>query len=135
MNAHHEMGHVQYYMQYRNQPQVFRQAANPAMHEAIGDAIGLSVLNPEYLHKLNLLESPQMNDQQEMNFLMQQALRTLPVMPYSYALESWRWEIFEGKTTFDDMNCKYVDRRYIIHNFLKFEIISYFTIKISILNL
>jgi len=112
MNAHHEMGHAQYYMQYRNQPEVFKQPANPAMHEAVGDAIALSVSTPEYLHKLNLLESPQMNDQQEINFLMQQALRTLPAMPYSYALESWRWELFEGKTNFDDMNCKYVDRRF-----------------------
>lgn len=26
---HHEMGHVQYYLQYRDQPQIFREGANP----------------------------------------------------------------------------------------------------------
>lgn len=27
--VHHEMGHVQYYLQYRSQPFVFRSGANP----------------------------------------------------------------------------------------------------------
>lgn len=27
--VHHEMGHVQYYLQYRDQPQIFREGANP----------------------------------------------------------------------------------------------------------
>lgn len=27
--VHHEMGHVQYYVQYRDQPVVFRAGANP----------------------------------------------------------------------------------------------------------
>lgn len=27
--VHHEMGHVQYYLQYRTQPSVFRDGANP----------------------------------------------------------------------------------------------------------
>ena len=33
---HHEMGHIEYFMQYRNQPTVFRTGANAAFHEAIG---------------------------------------------------------------------------------------------------
>lgn len=30
--AHHEMGHVQYFLQYKNQPQVYREGANPGRH-------------------------------------------------------------------------------------------------------
>jgi len=29
MTTHHEMGHVQYYLQYRRQPIAYRQGANP----------------------------------------------------------------------------------------------------------
>ena len=33
---YHEMGHIQYFMQYKDQPQVFREGANDGFHEAIG---------------------------------------------------------------------------------------------------
>ena len=32
----HEMGHIQYFMQYANQPQIYRDGANNGFHEAIG---------------------------------------------------------------------------------------------------
>ena len=32
----HEMGHIQYFMQYAHQPQVYRDGANNGFHEAIG---------------------------------------------------------------------------------------------------
>lgn len=34
-NAHHEMTHIQYYMQYTSQPFVYRESPNPAFHEVI----------------------------------------------------------------------------------------------------
>lgn len=34
-NAHHEMTHIQYYMQYSSQPFVYRESPNPAFHEVI----------------------------------------------------------------------------------------------------
>lgn len=39
--VHHEMGHVEYYMAYKNQPLFYRDGANTAFHEAIGDTIGM----------------------------------------------------------------------------------------------
>lgn len=33
--AHHEMAHVHYFIQYRNQPKVFRDGANPGMYSDI----------------------------------------------------------------------------------------------------
>ena len=37
----HEMGHIQYFMQYKHQPQVFRDGANGGFHEAIGELMGM----------------------------------------------------------------------------------------------
>lgn len=33
MTVHHEMGHVQYYMQYKDLPVVYRRGANPGNSE------------------------------------------------------------------------------------------------------
>ena len=33
VTVHHEMGHVEYYMQYKNQPFVYRDGANPGNYE------------------------------------------------------------------------------------------------------
>lgn len=55
--AHHEMGHIQYFMQYKDLPVTFREGANPGFHEAIGDVLALSVSTPKHLHSLNLLSS------------------------------------------------------------------------------
>ena len=55
---HHEMGHCEYYLQYSDQPILFRSGANPGFHEAVGDTIALSVVTPSYLHTLKLMDSP-----------------------------------------------------------------------------
>lgn len=55
--VHHEMGHIQYYLQYKDQPVGFRRGANPGFHEAIGDVLSLSVSTPKHLHTIGLLES------------------------------------------------------------------------------
>lgn len=54
--VHHEMGHVQYYLQYKDQHVSLRQGANPGFHEAIGDVMALSVSTPAHLHKIGLLD-------------------------------------------------------------------------------
>lgn len=54
--VHHEMGHVQYYLQYKDQPVSLRQGANPGFHEAIGDVLALSVSTPSHLYKIGLLD-------------------------------------------------------------------------------
>lgn len=52
--AHHEMGHIQYFMLYKNQPIPFRAGANPGFQEAIGDTIALSVNSPTHLEKVKI---------------------------------------------------------------------------------
>lgn len=56
ITVHHEMGHVQYFLQYKNQPISFRDGANPGFHEAIGDVLALSVSTPKHLHTIGLLD-------------------------------------------------------------------------------
>lgn len=56
ITAHHEMGHVQYFLQYKDQPISFRDGANPGFHEAIGDVMALSVSTPKHLFNINLLD-------------------------------------------------------------------------------
>lgn len=56
ITVHHEMGHVQYFLQYMDQPISFRDGANPGFHEAIGDVMALSVSTPKHLHRINLLD-------------------------------------------------------------------------------
>lgn len=55
ITIHHEMGHCEYYLAYRDLPSTFREGANPGFHEAIGDTIALSVENPEHLKSVGLL--------------------------------------------------------------------------------
>lgn len=54
--VHHEMGHVQYYLQYKDLHVSLRRGANPGFHEAIGDVLALSVSTPAHLHKIGLLD-------------------------------------------------------------------------------
>ncbi|CAG7830987.1 unnamed protein product, partial [Allacma fusca] len=49
VTVHHEMGHIEYFMQYAKQHFIFRDGANPGFHEAIGDALALAVTTPYHL--------------------------------------------------------------------------------------
>ncbi|XP_054162336.1 angiotensin-converting enzyme-like [Oppia nitens] len=68
VKIHHEMGHIQYFMLYSHQPIVFREAANPGFHEAIGDVLALSM-----------------------------ALDKIPLLPFAYIMDKYRWDVFSGK--------------------------------------
>lgn len=61
ITVHHEMGHVQYFLQYKDQPVSFRDGANPGFHEAIGDVLALSVSTPKHLHSIGLLDKVENN--------------------------------------------------------------------------
>jgi peptidyl-dipeptidase A len=104
ITIHHEMGHIEYYLQYKEQPSVFRQGANPGFHEAVGDLLALSVSTPGHLNKVGLF-SPLVDDREAtLNFQMQKALEKIAFLPFGYLMDVWRWDVFSGKTTFDHMN-------------------------------
>ncbi|KAI2584458.1 angiotensin I converting enzyme [Homo sapiens] len=102
--AHHEMGHIQYFMQYKDLPVALREGANPGFHEAIGDVLALSVSTPKHLHSLNLLSSEGGSDEHDINFLMKMALDKIAFIPFSYLVDQWRWRVFDGSITKENYN-------------------------------
>ncbi|KAM6175753.1 angiotensin-converting enzyme [Erethizon dorsatum] len=102
--AHHEMGHIQYFMQYKDLPLAFREGANPGFHEAIGDVLALSVSTPKHLHSLNLLSSEGGSYEHDINFLMKMALDKIAFIPFSYLIDQWRWRVFDGSITKENYN-------------------------------
>lgn len=49
------LGHIQYYILYKDQPYLLRDGANPGFHEAIGDLMALSASSPSHLQKVRLI--------------------------------------------------------------------------------
>ncbi|XP_048835406.1 angiotensin-converting enzyme 2 isoform X1 [Brienomyrus brachyistius] len=97
LTVHHEMGHNQYQMAYRNQSYLFREGANEGFHEAVGEIMSLSAATPQHLLALGLLPADFKEDYEtEINFLMKQALTIVATLPFTYMLEEWRWQVFQG---------------------------------------
>uniref|UniRef100_A0AAQ5YV41 Angiotensin-converting enzyme n=1 Tax=Amphiprion ocellaris TaxID=80972 RepID=A0AAQ5YV41_AMPOC len=96
--VHHEMGHIQYYLQYKDQPVGFRRGANPGFHEAIGDVLSLSVSTPKHLQTINLLESVTSDTETDTNYLLKMALEKIAFLPFGYLIDLWRWGVFSGRT-------------------------------------
>ncbi|XP_075701161.1 angiotensin-converting enzyme isoform X2 [Rhinoderma darwinii] len=97
ITVHHEMGHVQYFLQYKDQPVTFREGANPGFHEAIGDVLALSVSTPKHLHTIGLLETLEDNTESDINYLMSIALDKIAFLPFGYLMDQWRWKVFDGR--------------------------------------
>uniref|UniRef100_A0A8C5KSE9 Angiotensin-converting enzyme n=1 Tax=Jaculus jaculus TaxID=51337 RepID=A0A8C5KSE9_JACJA len=102
--AHHEMGHIQYFMQYKDLPMAFREGANPGFHEAIGDVLALSVLTPKHLHSIDLLSSEGSGYENDINFLMKMALDKIAFIPFSYLIDQWRWRVFDRSINKESYN-------------------------------
>ncbi|KAJ8307536.1 hypothetical protein KUTeg_015620 [Tegillarca granosa] len=103
---HHEMGHIEYFMAYRNQPEVYRDGANCGFHEAIGDTIALSVMTRKHLKTIKLIPNKKSFNEHEMdmNFLMEEALSKVAFLPYGYLIDKWRWDVFSGRIKPEDYN-------------------------------
>ncbi|XP_071782790.1 angiotensin-converting enzyme [Centroberyx gerrardi] len=104
ITVHHEMGHVQYFLQYQDQPVSFRDGANPGFHEAIGDVLALSVATPKHLNSIGLLDKVENNHKSDINFLMSMALDKIAFLPFGYLMDQWRWKVFDGRIPASDYN-------------------------------
>ncbi|XP_068611055.1 angiotensin-converting enzyme [Brachionichthys hirsutus] len=104
ITVHHEMGHVQYFLQYKDQPVSFRDGANPGFHEAIGDVLALSVATPKHLLSIGLLDKVENNPESDINFLMSMALDKIAFLPFGYLMDQWRWKVFDGRIPSTEYN-------------------------------
>jgi len=107
--VHHELGHNYYQMAYASQPFLYRDSANDAFHEAIGDTIALSVTSP-YLKQINLIDKvPEQSA--DIGFLLQRALDKVAFLPFGYLVDQWRWKVFSGEVGPADYNKAWWDLR------------------------
>jgi peptidyl-dipeptidase A len=94
---HHELGHNYYQRAYNHQPVLFRDSANQAFHEAIGDTIALSV-TPEYLVEIGLLDRTP-DASRDIGLLLGRALQKVAFLPFGLLIDQWRWQVFSGEVT------------------------------------
>ena len=100
--VHHELGHNYYQMAYAGKPFLFRDSANDAFHEAIGDTIALSV-TPPYLKQLGLIAQVP-DPRADIGFLLNRALDKVAFLPFGYLVDQWRWKVFSGQVGPNDYN-------------------------------
>ncbi|CAH2056638.1 unnamed protein product, partial [Iphiclides podalirius] len=106
ISTHHEMAHIQYYLQYAEQPQLFRDGANPAFHEALANAATLAVYNMQHLQRLGLYNNKSHDPYEvSMNFLMSMALEKVAYLPFAFMVDQWRWSVFEDGV--ENMNARW----------------------------
>ncbi|KAG7158224.1 Angiotensin-converting enzyme-like 3 [Homarus americanus] len=123
ITIHQEMGQIEYFMAYKNQPHVFRESAIPGFSEAIGDLVSLSVSTPQHLEKVLGLtpdrHSPAVSRQlgytdvqkRDLNFLMKMALKKIAFFPFGYLVDLYRWGVFDQSIPLEQLNAGWWDLR------------------------
>jgi len=107
--VHHELGHNFYQRAYNHLPFLYKDSANDAFHEAIGDTIALSITTG-YLVKIGLLdeEPPESSDTP---LLLREALDKVAFLPFGILTDKWRWRVFSGDITPANYNRAWWDLR------------------------
>ena len=106
---HHELGHDYYFRAYRDQPFLYQAGANDGFHEAIGDAIALSI-TPRYLKEIGLLDSEPAATGDTLD-LLRQALDHVAFLPFGITIDKWRWEVFAGRVSPDQYTKRWWELR------------------------
>jgi peptidyl-dipeptidase A len=101
--VYHELGHVYYFIWYKDQPQLFQDGAHDGFHEAIGDAVNLSV-TPGYLHQIGLVGAVKPSPEAIINQQMKMALDKVAFLPFGKLIDEWRWAVFDGRVKPADYN-------------------------------
>ena len=102
---HHELGHNFYQRAYEKQPFLYRDSANDGFHEAIGDAIALSI-TPAYLKQLGLIAA-EPDPSKDLGLLLQQAMDKIAFLPFGLVVDQWRWKVFSGEITPENANAEW----------------------------
>jgi peptidyl-dipeptidase A len=96
VTIHHELGHDYYFHAYYKLPALYQQGANDGFHEAIGDALTLSI-TPDYLRELGLISEVPKDDKGLINVQMKDALEKVAFLPFGKLIDEWRWGVFSGR--------------------------------------
>ncbi|XP_073823622.1 angiotensin converting enzyme [Musca autumnalis] len=105
--VHHELGHIQYFLQYQHQPFIYRTGANPGFHEAVGDVLSLSVSTPKHLERVGLLKNYVSDEEARINQLFLTALDKIVFLPFAFTMDKYRWALFRGQVDKSQWNCAF----------------------------
>jgi peptidyl-dipeptidase A len=105
---YHELGHIYYYLAYKDQPALFQGGAHDGFHETIGDTIVLS-MTPDYLASIGLVDKPEVSEQAVINSQMRMALAKVAFLPFGLMIDRWRWGVFDGSIAPDHYNAAWWD--------------------------
>ncbi|MFQ5510833.1 MAG: M2 family metallopeptidase [Candidatus Krumholzibacteriia bacterium] len=113
--AHHELGHIYYYVAYTNPdvPPLLRAGANRAYHEGIGSLLGLAAMQKPFLAGLDLLPADAETD--EMQKLLKEAMNYVIFIPWSAGvMTEFEYELYAENLSPDRFNERWWDmkRRY-----------------------
>ncbi|MDB5972047.1 MAG: peptidase [Hydrocarboniphaga sp.] len=100
---HHELGHIYYYLNYKDQPSIFQSGAHDGFHEAIGDTVTLS-LTPKHLQTIGLISDAKKDEHAVINDQMKLALDKITFLPWGKLVDQWRWRVFDGQIAPEQYN-------------------------------
>ncbi|MCB9693636.1 MAG: M2 family metallopeptidase [Alphaproteobacteria bacterium] len=107
---HHELGHNYYYHYYHTLPTLYQAGANDGFHEAIGDAVMLSI-TPGYLKQIGLLDEVSDSKEALINKQFQNALGAIAFLPFGRMIDQWRWDVFDGSVPPEQYNAHWWELR------------------------
>ena len=110
VTIYHELGHIYYFLYYSELKPIFRRGANDGFHEAIGDALTLS-MTPGYYQQVGLLGDYQEDAHALINYQMKEALDKIAFLPFGKLIDQWRWDVFAGKISPEQYNQSWWDLR------------------------
>jgi peptidyl-dipeptidase A len=111
VTVHHELGHNYYQRAYNQQPFLYMNGANDGFHEAIGDAVALSI-TPEYLVQVGLLDRGKVpSADKDIGLLLRQAMDKVAFLPFGLLVDKWRWGVFSGEIPAGQYNKGWNDLR------------------------
>ncbi|WP_397594654.1 M2 family metallopeptidase [Sphingorhabdus sp.] len=111
VTIHHELGHNYYQRAYNQQSYLHLNGANDGFHEAIGDAVALSI-TPEYLVQIGLLDKDKVpSAEKDTGLLLRQAMDKVAFLPFGLLVDKWRWGVFNGSIAPANYNKAWTDLR------------------------
>jgi peptidyl-dipeptidase A len=103
---YHELGHVYYFLWYKDLPYLFQNGAHDGFHEAVGDTVTLS-MTPAYLAKIGLIPEAKTSREALINQQMKLALEKIAFLPFGKVIDEWRWKVFAGEIKPENYNASW----------------------------
>jgi peptidyl-dipeptidase A len=103
--THHELGHIFYDLSYRRPevPFVLREAACPAFHEAMAEALATPTIQLPYLRQLGIVPADLRID--ETQWLLDSALNQVVRLPWAAGvMAAWEHDFYEENLPADQLN-------------------------------